>query len=174
MPESTLKYKIIGLNLLCLLAQNRLADFHMEIELIPAKELFDNAYIRHPFTLEQWLMEGSYSKVFSSKKEVPDELYNYFMDILLDTVRVEIADCIEKAYDTITTEGSAEMLNYSDAKLLQQFIKQRNWTVDSSGRRFSFAQNHAQTVKMEARQTVPAEKLASEVLDYARELEKIV
>jgi 26S proteasome regulatory subunit N12 len=146
----------------------------MEIELIPANELIDNAYIRHPFSLEQWLMEGSYSKVFSSKKQVPDDLYIYFMDILLDTVRVEIADCIEKAYDTIGLEGAAEMLNCSDPNILQQFVQARKWIVDSSGKRFLFSKKQTQADKLEARQTIPADKLASEVLDYARELEKIV
>lgn len=28
LPESTYKYQLLGLNLLCLLAQNRVAEFH--------------------------------------------------------------------------------------------------------------------------------------------------
>ena len=28
LPESTFKYQLLGLNLLCLLSQNRLAEFH--------------------------------------------------------------------------------------------------------------------------------------------------
>ena len=34
-----------------------------ELELLPAKELHHNVYIRHPVSIEQYLMEGSYNKV---------------------------------------------------------------------------------------------------------------
>ena len=41
-------------------------------------------------------MEGSYNKVLSLKGNVPAESYNFFFDILLNTVRDEIASCLEK------------------------------------------------------------------------------
>ena len=44
-------------------------------------------------------MEGSYNKVLSLKGNVPAESYNYFFDILLNTVREEIASCLEKVID---------------------------------------------------------------------------
>nr|KAG5712337.1 hypothetical protein BaRGS_023916 [Batillaria attramentaria] len=62
LPESTFKYQLLGLNLLCLLSQNRLAEFHTELELLPVKELQTNIYIKHPVSMEQYLMEGSYNK----------------------------------------------------------------------------------------------------------------
>lgn len=34
-----------------------------ELELLPAKELHQNVYIKHPVSIEQYLMEGSYNKV---------------------------------------------------------------------------------------------------------------
>lgn len=46
-----------------------------------------NAYIKHPLSMEQYLMEGSFHKVFLSKGNVPSERYNYFIDILLDATR---------------------------------------------------------------------------------------
>lgn len=61
-PESAFKYQLLGLNLLFLLSQNRVAEFHTELELIPVEKLQD-IYIRHPLSLEQYLMEGSYNKV---------------------------------------------------------------------------------------------------------------
>lgn len=36
-----------------------------ELELLPAKELQTNVYIKHPVSMEQYLMEGSYNKVRS-------------------------------------------------------------------------------------------------------------
>jgi 26S proteasome regulatory subunit N12 len=87
LPESPYKYQLIGLNLLCLLARNRLAEFHTELELLSPKIIQTNIYIRHPVSLEQYLMEGSYNKVFLSKGNVPSPTYNFFMDILLRTIR---------------------------------------------------------------------------------------
>ena len=34
-----------------------------ELELLPPKELHQNVYIKHPVSIEQYLMEGSYNKV---------------------------------------------------------------------------------------------------------------
>ena len=86
----------MGLNLLCLLAQNRVAEFHTELERLPANEIENNVYIRHPVSLEQNIMEGSYNKDLLAKGNVPAESYNFFLDILMDTVRNEIASCLEK------------------------------------------------------------------------------
>ncbi len=33
-----------------------------ELELLPAKDLHQNVYIKHPVSIEQYLMEGSYNK----------------------------------------------------------------------------------------------------------------
>ena len=100
LPDSAYKYHILGLNLLGLLAQNRLAEFHTEMELLSVEE-HKNIYIKYPITLEQFLMEGSFHKVFLSKGNVPAQNYNFFIDILIDTIRLEIASCAEKAYSQV-------------------------------------------------------------------------
>ena len=87
--------QLLGLNLLCLLYQNRVAEFHTELERLSQKEL-ESVYIRHPINLEQYIMEGSYNKVISLKGSVPAASYNFFFEILLKTVRYEIASCLEK------------------------------------------------------------------------------
>jgi 26S proteasome regulatory subunit N12 len=102
LPASQRQYPILGLNLLRLLAQNRIAEFHTELELIPTELQHSNIYIKYPAQLEQHIMEGSYNKVLSAKQEgVFQKEGMYFMDMLVDTVREEIADCSEKAYATI-------------------------------------------------------------------------
>merc|ERR1719231_237143 len=88
MPESTRRFPILGLNLLRLLAQNRIAEFHTELELIPPELQASNVYIKYPAQLEQHIMEGSYNKVLSAKR---DNLFAsdgiYFLDLLVGTVR---------------------------------------------------------------------------------------
>ena len=101
LDESAYKYQILGLNLLSLLAQNRVAEFHTEMELLSVEE-HRNIYIKHPISLEQFIMEGSFYKVFLSKGNVPAENYNFFINILIDTIRDEIASCAEKAYTQVS------------------------------------------------------------------------
>ena len=87
LPESPFMYQLLGLNLLCLLSQNRVAEFHTELERLPYREIQNNVYIKHPVNLEQYIMEGSYNKVILAKGNVPAESFKFFMEILLDTVR---------------------------------------------------------------------------------------
>ena len=109
LPDSAYKYHILGLNLLSLLAQNRLAEFHTEMELLSVDEL-KNIYIKHPISLEQFLMEGSFHKVFISKGNVPAQNYNLFIDILIDTIREEIASCVEKAYAQVSSRAPPKQI----------------------------------------------------------------
>jgi len=41
--------------------------FSQELELLPTKEIQQNIYIKHPVSIEQYLMEGSYNKVIFCK-----------------------------------------------------------------------------------------------------------
>jgi len=77
---------LVGLNLMRLLSQNRIAEFHTELELLPPA-LLENPFIRHPISIEQWLMEGSYNKVFKGRAQTPAPEYALFMDTLIDTMR---------------------------------------------------------------------------------------
>ncbi|XP_074593554.1 regulatory particle non-ATPase 12 [Brevipalpus obovatus] len=173
LPESVYKYQLLGLNLLCLLSQNRVAEFHTELELLPAHEIKNNIYIKHPVSLEQWLMEGGYNKVFLSKDNVPAESYAYFVNILLDTVRIEIANCLEKAYDYIHVQEAARLLFLDkESKKLMAFIKNnnRNWTIKDSKVVFETQKDVKPTITKE----IPSEQLAYRALEYAKELEMIV
>lgn len=89
LPPSPREYPIRGLNLIRLLTQNRIADFHTTLESLPlpADSLASNPYISHPINLERWLMEGSYSKVWNAREEAPAEEYKFFVDSLMGTIR---------------------------------------------------------------------------------------
>jgi len=80
-------YTILGLNLLRLLAQNKISEFHTELELIDAEQLQNNIFIKHPIQIEQCLVEGSYNKVWNARAEVPAAEYLFFIDILMGTIR---------------------------------------------------------------------------------------
>lgn len=121
--ESEKKYQLLGLLLLFLLSQNRVSEFHTELELLPQEIIHKNEFIRHPLALEQYLMEGSYNKIFLAKGNVPSPNYSVFMDILLDTVRGEIAACLESSYDKISLKEAARRLNLNTEKEVAEFGK---------------------------------------------------
>ncbi|XP_022380994.1 26S proteasome non-ATPase regulatory subunit 8 isoform X2 [Enhydra lutris kenyoni] len=169
LPESAYMHQLLGLNLLFLLSQNRVAEFHTELERLPAKDIQTNVYIKHPVSLEQYLMEGSYNKVFLAKGNIPAESYTFFIDILLDTIRDEIAGCIEKAYEKILFTEATRILFFNTPKKMTDYAKKRGWVLGLNNY-YSFA---SQQQKPEDT-TIPSTELAKQVIEYARQLEMIV
>jgi len=167
LPESPKQYPILGLNLLRLLAQNRIAEFHTELELIPAALQLSNIYIKYPAQLEQHIMEGSYNKVLAAKQ---DGLYSqegmYFMDMLVDTVREEIAECSEKAYASIAASDLQSLLMLASVEELGEYAANRSWVI--TGGTVTFGKQE------ETFSQLPSSQLIRETLSYAKELERIV
>lgn len=60
-------------------------------------------------------------QIFLAKGNVPAESYNFFIDILLDTIRSEIAACLEKAYEKISLNEAARMLNFSNLTAIKEY-----------------------------------------------------
>jgi len=166
LPESVYKYQLLGLNLLCLLAHNRVPEFHTELERLPSSEIQNNVYIKHPVSLEQYIMEGSYNKVLLAKGNVPAESYKFFIEILMGTVRDEIASCLEKAYKDISCADAARMLYISPGET-EAYWTSKGWEV--AGGRLGFRQDSAQDDT-----SVPSVELANMAITYAREMEQIV
>ena len=169
LPDSAFKYQILGLNFLCLLAENRLAEFHTELERLSVDEL-KNVYIKHPISLEQFLMEGSFHKVLLLKGNVPAQNYNFFMDILIGTIQNEIASCVEKAYARISVVEAAKVLMIDSEAQLEQYVRERQWATSEDGLHFVFSREE----KKETLHFVKNQLLIQEFLGYACELEKIV
>ena len=87
LTESPKMYFFLGCNLLHLLAEDRIADFHTELEQIPVEQIYKSVHIKHPVQIEQSLMEGSYNRVWNSREAVPAPEYAFFMDMLTGTIR---------------------------------------------------------------------------------------
>lgn len=106
---------MLGLNLLRLLTQNRIAEFHTELELVPAADRA-NAHVQAALQLEQWLMAGAYNKVLGAGASLPPEFGGYYLDTLTATVRDEIASCSERAYASITLGDAQKLMMFKSAK----------------------------------------------------------
>ncbi|KAF7840426.1 26S proteasome non-ATPase regulatory subunit 8-like protein A [Senna tora] len=169
LPPSQQEYPILGLNLLRLLVQNRIAEFHTELELLSSIAL-ENPCIKHAVELEQSFMEGAYNRVLSARQTVPHDTYVYFMDLLAKTVRDEIAGCSEKAYDYLSINDARQMLLFSSDQELYAYIKEEHpeWEVKNGCVYFQKAKESLPCKE------IPSLQLINQTLSYARELERIV
>eukprot|EP00873_Tetraselmis_striata_P002417 jgi/Tetstr1/422681/TSEL_013479.t1 len=167
MPHSDNEFLIVALNLMRLLVQNRIAEFHTELELLPA-EAQANAYIKHATQLEQYLMEGAYRKVLASQNTVPAESFKYFMDCLTSTVREEIASCSEKAYQSLRVKDAKDIMLFKNEKEVLSYASERGWEVQDGKVLFTPAP------KCSAAKELPSLELINYTLTYAKELERIV
>ncbi|KNA15621.1 hypothetical protein SOVF_096620 [Spinacia oleracea] len=122
-PRTTQEYPILGLNLLRLLFQNRIAEFHTELELLSSTAL-ENPCIKHVVGLELSFMEGACNRVLSARQTVSHETYVHFMDLLAKLWRDEIAGCSEKAYDSLSLNDARQLLLFSFDKDLPEYIKE--------------------------------------------------
>eukprot|EP01080_Neovahlkampfia_damariscottae_P008833 gene8833-781_t len=157
---------IHGLNLLRLLSQHKLAEFHTELELIPVS-LHSNMYIKYAIDTDFSLMEGSYNKLLQLNN--PAEEYGIFKEILLETVREVIAECSEKAYNSLKLQEAQQVLLFKTEQDTKNYISKRNWKVDNSGV-IQFAQVQKQELPFEQ----SSKQLISKTLSYAKEMERII
>lgn len=64
------------------------------------------------------------SQIFLARDNVPHPDYSFFMEILLSTVRNEIAVCMEKAYERITLTEAVKMLYLPSVDEARNFGRQ--------------------------------------------------
>ncbi|CAN6250087.1 unnamed protein product [Urochloa humidicola] len=167
-PPSPDEYPFLGLNLLRLLAENRIAEFHTELELLPLEAL-NHPCIKYVVELEQSLMEGAFNRLINARQAVPHETYVYLMDLLAETVRDEVAECSVEAYDYLPISVAKKMLMFTSDQELLEYIseEQSEWEIKNCSVHFDMA-------KPKCHMNLPSFKLFKQALSYARELEQIL
>ena len=105
--SSPTKLELYALNLLRLLIVNKLTEFHLELELLTFEER-QSTVVAYVVGLEQALAEGSYHKVLSSRVQVPYEPFTLLIPYLKDAVRNDVANCSEKAYESLSLKGKCQ------------------------------------------------------------------
>ena len=163
------KCHVLGLNLMNLLVDNRLSEFHAELELL-SEEDAKSSYVSFPITLERQLMVGSYDEVLAAQSAVPDPSYNFFMEQLLETVRDSIADCVEVSYKVMKLDDAVTMMKFDSVSELQEYVqeKREDWIVEGGSLMFQPPPIGSKAVD------IPSQKLMGQALSYATELERIV
>lgn len=167
-PPSPRQALLTGLNLLRLLVQNRIAEFHTELELIPNEE-HDDRHVAFCLDLESSLMEGAYNKIFAASGSIPTPDYAHFMTMLNATVRDEIAACVERGYTRLGVKDAARLLDV-DAAGMDALAAERGWARSGDGGAFVFREEAAPP----SAKDIPSMRLINQTLLYAKELERIV
>jgi len=166
MPPSAHQNLLLALHLMSLLVENRTAEFHMELELLP-REARSDKYISHVIQVEQWMMDGAYNNVSESKKHIPDPAFGWLTAMLMSTVRSEVASCIEQAYHTLKVKDAQELLMVDSEAEVSKIAEERGWKV--LGGVFQFKE-----ATEKSHEAIPTLQLITNSLMYARELERIV
>lgn len=162
------------MSLLRSLSSNDISSFHMALETLPTDLVQNSEYIQHPVLLERWLMEGSYSNVWRERNKVPREEFRFFVDMLMVTIRHEIASCEEKAYDTLPLNDVATLLFFDSLPEVLEFAKERGWHVNPTSQTVEFANKHSDRGAAHDEERIPMRATISSNLHFARELESIV
>jgi 26S proteasome regulatory subunit N12 len=163
------KCHILGLNLMHLLVDNRLSEFHAELELLTEEEA-SNPLVSFPIELERQLMVGLYDQVL--RTQVPDASFQFFVDSLLQTVRDSIADCMEVSYKEMSLESAMTMMKYTTAPELMEYIQEcrDDWIVQDS-KTLLF---QPPAVGSRASTDIPSMQWIAQSLSYATEMERII
>ncbi len=168
------KCHVLGLNLMYLLVENKLSEFHSELEFIAHDDIQSSSkYITFPINIERQLMVGSYDEVLQAfQTNIPDPSYQFFTDNLLQTVRDSIADCVEVSYKSLKVSNAVEIMKFDSEELLMEYVKEcrDDWIVDELKGELCF--QLADTGRKAS--DIPSKKLIAQTLSYATELERIV
>ncbi|EPY25682.1 26S proteasome regulatory subunit N12 [Strigomonas culicis] len=138
LPESPLCLKTVGLNLVRLLVTSHIAQFHSELERIPHDVHASNIYIRFAVLLERYLMEGSYHKLLNSRKNVPSSEYIPLVEMLDDTVRKEVADCIPHSYKKLSVVAAQKIMMMNSLEEVLAIGKNNQWSLSDDKQYFLF------------------------------------
>ncbi len=175
LPKSVYEPRLVGLNLLRLLSENKIAEFHMLLEHISEA---NSPEIQFAVQLEEWVMEGAYNRVWTAVQGIAENAdERIFVDDLIQTIRLEIASCISRAYVGLAAKDAQSLLFMSNnSEAFRQLLQQLGWTVIDGKINFNqYDQMHLDIPKKESGTTDLTDKeTIKQFLNYARELERIV
>ena len=164
------RIRFLGLTLLLLLVQNRLAEFHTFLESISFEDR-DTQAIAFVTTLERHLMEGNYESLLAARSASPEAMYTGLLVKLEATVQNEIASCFEVACKDMDAQSAQTLMKLESKEALEKFIAEADGEWELVNGRVVFNNSDETKQGIEA---LPSRLLIKEALNYANELERIV
>mgnify|MGYP003386373068 CR=1 FL=1 len=122
--------------------------------------------------LEQHMMVGAYDAVLLAAKKPPVSQYSFFLSSLMETVRINIAECAQSAYKSLSIDDASKMLMFNNNNDVIKFINDfySLWEINQTNNTILLISKNMAT-KSEG---IPNQKIINQVLTYATELERIV
>jgi 26S proteasome regulatory subunit N12 len=102
LPPSAHRLHLIGLRLMSLLVENRLAELHSELESLATDAEAASPFVAFPLALDAALLEGAYNRIQGARPAAPSEFFLPLLDAMQHTVRCVCASEQERR------EGSGE------------------------------------------------------------------
>ena len=165
-PRSEREALVWGLWLLTLLVQNRIAEFHATVELVPS-DVMQSPEVTQVMELEGWMMQGSYAKVGSAQNSAVSPYFVPVLQRIVTTVRNEIASCSEAAYKTLQLKD-AESIFGVHSNDVPALCSEYGWTIEGDV-------IILQDQRVQQHRGLPeAEQVIDNCLQYAKELERIL
>lgn len=94
------------------------------------------------------------------------------MEVLVGTIRSEIASCSEKAYPSLPITNAKNLLFMDSEGSVVEFAKERGWVVKDG--RIYFPVQRGEEERTEKDILVASGQVIENTIGYARELETIV
>lgn len=175
--------KIISLFLLLLLSQGDLASFHIELEYfqnrnLTTDDLEKDQYLSIPINLEKWLIDGDYYKIYDflsqDHNKFPCNEFKLFKNNLVDAVRLEVWENLQKSYDSLPVSNCKLLLfmsNLSDGSFkekVSEVFGDSGYVVEKG---IVYFKNESLVNSAEENDE---KKIVKDLLTYAMEMENIV
>jgi len=160
-----------GLYLMYLLASGQLPAFHTSIESIEESVRVGSPYISFAIELEQFFSESAYDKISLKGKNLPSPYYQPFIEKWMDTIRNEIASCVETSYKALSVKDATKLLLFDKESALQDFAKKNGWKNEKGIYKFDVDES---MMEVDDLPKIDSNRLIEQMLYIAKHLERIV
>ncbi|KAL0238157.1 hypothetical protein GEMRC1_012630 [Eukaryota sp. GEM-RC1] len=118
---------LLACYLLSLLAENNLSEFHIKLDML-SHEIKQDPLVHFAIKLERSLMEGAYFFLNESMSNLPTPEFQPFIDLVISTTREDVAECIERSFETLPLSQVAQLLSLGEKEAVR-FVKEHGWQV---------------------------------------------
>lgn len=171
--------KLLSLYLLLLITQDDLALFHIELENflnfnMNIDDMENDKFLSIPIKFEKWIIDGDFNKIYeslSNQNNFPCKEFNLFHNDLLNSIRFNIANDLQKVYKSLPIENLKLLLFLKEINEIEDFINAYNWNLNNGI--VELTNNNKQDVELI--EDINDEKaIIKNSLIYANEMESIV
>jgi 26S proteasome regulatory subunit N12 len=120
--------------------------------------------------LDQYLMIGSYDQVIAAASHPPVDYFSFFLNSLLETVRVNIWECVLSSYRTLSLTAATDMLMFSNVQETKEFLESKYSDLPINQEIIDLTSHK----NLKSEEELKSHRLIEQTLSYAAELERIV